>query len=390
MRRFPAPHTADVVMLGTFAAWRLGTLQARALPIAQELRRRGLRVSIVTTPWDLPAERGVREQIAGVQVLNTQHVGMLSAPWAIREQLAELRRMSPRLVHLFKPRGFGGITARLLPAGLPLVVDSDDWEGDGGWNRIGSYTPLQRRVFDWQERDMIRRASIVTAASTLLEERARRLRADKAPGSVVFVPNGLTIHRISRLAPSHGRSLLTEGSGHRIVIYSRFEEFPHDWLDRFVGALADLVDHVTHLILIGPREAEVRGVGSVDVELMGYVSYEQIPDLLQSASLAVVPLEDSLVGRSKQSVKLLELMAAGVPIVAADVGDARQTVGEAGVMVAGSCPLRFARAVSALLNNPAQRTAMSTAGPLRVRNHFTIEHVVNQVAPAYERCGLTL
>ena len=32
----------DIVMLGTFAAWRLGTIQSRALPMAVALRRLGL------------------------------------------------------------------------------------------------------------------------------------------------------------------------------------------------------------------------------------------------------------------------------------------------------------------------------------------------------------
>ncbi|MCZ7673362.1 MAG: hypothetical protein M5U34_42740 [Chloroflexi bacterium] len=36
-------------------------------------------------------------------------------------------------------------------AKLRLIVDSDDWEGWGGWNDRAPYSPLQKRFFAWQE-----------------------------------------------------------------------------------------------------------------------------------------------------------------------------------------------------------------------------------------------
>src|SRR6476619_7663254 len=115
----------DVVMLGTFSVWRLGTLQARALPLARALTERGLRVAIVTLPWDAPDDAGVRDSVGGATIINTRSARLLLAPLMVRDTVAWLRWTRPAAVHVFKPKGFGGLVARQLLGELPLIVDSD-------------------------------------------------------------------------------------------------------------------------------------------------------------------------------------------------------------------------------------------------------------------------
>src|SRR5690606_1461934 len=120
------------------------------------------------------------------------------------------RELNPGIIHVMKPKGFGGLAAatrRLLPRGSRLVVDADAWECDGGWNDAGGYGRLSRRLFARQETDLIRRADAVTAASTLLDERARRLRRQRSESGVTFLPNGLDREwacRLGAATPQHG------------------------------------------------------------------------------------------------------------------------------------------------------------------------------------------
>jgi hypothetical protein len=93
----------DIAMVGTFAAWRLGTLQARALPFARELGKRGVRCAIVTVPWDMPTEAGVSDVIGGVSIYNTRSSGVATFPLAVGMQVRMLDRLKPRVVHVFKP-----------------------------------------------------------------------------------------------------------------------------------------------------------------------------------------------------------------------------------------------------------------------------------------------
>lgn len=380
----------DVVMLGTFAMWNLGTLQARALPFARALQTRGVSAAIITTPWDMPGEAGIIDVIDGIPVINTAATSAKFPLSAVRQQLDWIKRLQPRLLHVMKPKGFGGMTAKLASNNLPVIVDSDDWEGDGGWNDTGQYSWPQRKVFHYQEQDLLQRATAVTAASTFLFERTAAMRTSRDP-AVFLVENGLDDIWAGQLAI--GRTLppsLIDPPV--IVLYSRFAEFGTDWLPQLIDALATNLDSPATLRLIGslPEGTSLPdSPGLLTVETLGYVARGLIPELLGGATVAVYPYEDSLIARSKQSVKLLELMAAGCPVVGSDVGDVSRTISSAGVTLSGANPADFAGQVYALLSQPERLDEMSLAGMERIRSHFSFDYLTGKLLTAYAAAGLT-
>jgi glycosyltransferase involved in cell wall biosynthesis len=113
-----------------------------------------------------------------------------------------------------------------------------------------------------------------------------------------------------------------------------------------------------------------------------------LPELLGSGTLAVYPYRDSLITRSKQSVKLLELMAAGCPVIASDVGDVAATLGMAGLVLTGDHPAAFAAATVELLDRSERLHAMRAAGPRRVATCFTIERLADELRALYVELGL--
>lgn len=361
----------DIMMLGTFSAWGRGTIQARSLPMARQLQRAGLRVCIITTPWDRPGDAETVDMVDGVHVINTPIRRGPVHPSII--MVGALRRYRPRAIHLVKPKGYSGLAAlmhRRNGADQPLlIVDTDDWEGDGGWNDLGDYSAIQRRVFEWQERRLIQQADHVIAASTILERRAQLLKGDSAGDTVTYVPNALEEDWIRRLRSAR------DGveQNRRIVLYSRFVEFPPGWIQQFIRNLADCVSADADVILVGaeghPETAKGR-LGDISVRYTGYVHRSEIPQLLGSASVAVYPYEDSLITRSKQSVKLLELMASGCAVVASDVGEIPTVLGSSGVRVPSCDPGAFAHATSRLLDNPKQAATLSRSAIERVEQRY--------------------
>jgi glycosyltransferase involved in cell wall biosynthesis len=110
---------------------------------------------------------------------------------------------------------------------------------------------------------------------------------------------------------------------------------------------------------------QIKNLGLTDhARLLGPRS--DVPQLLASSDIFVLSSQwEGL------PVVILEAMAAGMPIVATDVGDVAWAIGAAGVIVPPSDPEMFAKAVVDLLKAPYQQQTLGRAGRLRVEDEFS-------------------
>ena len=81
---------------------------------------------------------------------------------------------------------------------------------------------------------------------------------------------------------------------------------------------------------------------------------------------------------------VLEAMAAGVPVVATPVGAVRETVGDAGVIVAVDDPVALAAAIVGLLDDPRRLDEMSRNGQRLVSETFSTEIFAGKVVALYD------
>ena len=89
----------------------------------------------------------------------------------------------PDVIHVFKPKGYSGLAGLVLSAlRRPWVLDTDDWEGRGGWNARNPYPAPQRALFQWQETTLPRLAGAVTVASRTLQTQVWGLGVPRAAG----------------------------------------------------------------------------------------------------------------------------------------------------------------------------------------------------------------
>jgi glycosyltransferase involved in cell wall biosynthesis len=386
-------------MLAPFGIRPKGTLSARMLPLAQALARRGHCVSIIAPPVQNPQDAGRRDVYAGVPVV---HTPLPTWPGAagVAQQVQSLLRAAlaerPDIVHLFKPKGYSGLAALLLRAvrpELPLVVDTDDWEGWGGWNELLPYPLPAKMLFAWQERDLPRRAAAVTVASRTLQTQAWGFGVP--PEQVFYVPNGVGELGIGdgRLGARHSQSPTPNRQSPTILLYTRFWEF--DVRD-LVAALVPIVAGcpAARLLVVGRGErgeerellrlAARAGVAAV-IDYRGWVEPDAIPALLASADVALVPMDDTLINRARSSAKLLELMAAGLPIVAGRVGQVAEYIEDhrSGLLVTPSDPAALARATLTLLADPALRERLGQGARARVAQHYSWDLLASAAERAY-------
>ncbi len=380
-----------VVMVGPFGLRPRGTMAVRALPMAHALTARGHRVTVLLPPWQNPEDEGRRWEEGGVAVENIRLPLRLPVLFHLQTGLRLVRRalaLRPDVVHLFKPKAYAGLAHWLLVR-LPrrrrpwLVVDTDDWEGPGGWNDLAPYTSAQRAFFAWQERWGLTHADAITVASRTLESLVWSLGVP--PSRVFYVPNGVppVAHPPQRSAPP----------APCILLYTRFFEFS---LSRVLEVVRRVREEVAEarLLVVGKglfgeeevllREAERLGLEEA-VEYVGWVEPEALPGYFARAALAVYPFDDTLVNRAKCPVKLLDLLATGVPVVAEGVGEVREVIrhGETGWLVEPGDVDGFAAGVVRLLRDEPLRKRLGQAAARDIQARRSWERLVERVEQAY-------
>jgi glycosyltransferase involved in cell wall biosynthesis len=99
------------------------------------------------------------------------------------------------------------------------------------------------------------------------------------------------------------------------------------------------------------------------------------------------PFDDTLVNRTKCAVKLRDLLAAGVPVVAEAVGQNREYIrnGETGLLVEPGDVPAFADAIVHVLRNPTVRDRLGQSAARDVRERFAWAQLVEDVERAYRR-----
>jgi glycosyltransferase involved in cell wall biosynthesis len=330
-----------IVFLAPFGIRPKGTVIARMIPLALELQAIGHEVVIVAPPYTNPEDSGKTEVVRGVRLINVAlpNVGKaFSVPtltWRMfRSALAE----KPDLVHLFKPKGYGGLAAMLMiliercGVRMPhLFVDSDDWEGKGGMNDLQSYSAAEKRFYAFQERWLSCHAAGMTVASRELQRLAVGLGV--AAESILYLPNC-----VEDVSPGDGariRHKLAIGADTpTVLLYTRFFEFSQERLHKVLAGICELVPAVRFLVVGKGRLGEEdllltasREMGFAESLIMvGWVEPVDIPGYLAAADVAIYPLDDTLVNRAKCPAKLTEIIRTGVPVVADAVGQALEYI----------------------------------------------------------------
>lgn len=393
-----------IVYVGTFALSPKGTMKARALPLAQALVRQGRRVTMVLPPWDNPRDAGSTMEVGGVRVINLPLPPRIPVAWyglLAWRLLKTVEGLRPDVVHAFKPKGFSGFVAQALlarrqlgrlPRAPRVVVDTDDWEGPGGWNDLEPYPWWQRAIFAHQERWLLRHADAVTVASRTLEQMALEQRPDSR---VYYVPNGSAgpTSRPREETLCRLREQLGLGDGSVLLLYTRFVEFSPRRAVELLRAIAQAGESPAVLLvgegLHGEEQEFLRLVRAPELALpvahAGWVQEGELPAYFALADAALFPMNDTLVNRAKCSAKLVDLLSAGVPVVAEAVGQCREYIQHLGTgwLVPPGDVRAFAGAAVTLLRDRPLRQRLGAAARERTAATYAWDRLAATVAAAY-------
>jgi len=191
---------------------------------------------------------------------------------------------------------------------------------------------------------------------------ARKVQVEHLDGGAVEIPNGVSVARFASAEPLPG----WPGEGGAIGFLGRFTEARKGFpvlRDAFV-ALAGVRPGL-RLLVAGPGDPDdvMEGVPPAlreRVVFIGKVSEEDKARMLRSVDVYVAPNT----GGESFGMILTEAMAAGTTVVASDIDAFRRVLdgGRAGRLVPVGDAKALARALGALLDDPAGRAALSACG----------------------------
>jgi glycosyltransferase involved in cell wall biosynthesis len=333
----------------------------RYFPLAQALVKQGYQVTILALHHNLPELRvksfvkdGVTVHYVGqmhVQKAGNQkrYFPIWQLLWVVFWGTVQLTRHAWRIpcdaIHVCKTQPMNGLAAWLVHRrrGTPVYLDSDDYEAvnnqfSGRW---------QQRIVAWFEDWLPSFAAGITTNTTFIAARFAELGYPAA--QILLVPNGASEERFAILNEPEAeaeierlRRRLNIDVPEKTAVYVGSLSLTSHAIDLLLEAFALVGREIpeARLLVVGAGEAWEylqqlsQTLGLADrVCFAGRVPAPEIPYYYRLGCVTVDPMRDSLPARSSLSLKLIESMAAGMPCITADIGDRRQMIGGAGLVV---------------------------------------------------------
>jgi glycosyltransferase involved in cell wall biosynthesis len=317
----------------------------------------------------------LRAQGVSVKLLRGRGCLDLGMGWRL---IRLVRTFRPDIIHAFLPPAnvAGGLVSAWC--GVPHLVLSCR---DLGVSRRWHYATAERLV-----------AGLADAV-TCCSDAVRRTAGDRFGGAenrYETLYNGVSMGRFQGQAPLAAAAMGLYGEGMLIGTVCRLEE-PTKGLSVLLKAMALLKathkNHPFRLLIVGdgPAKAELQRVcAQLEIEQVVTFAGERsdVERILPLLDLFVLPSLSEGFG-----IAIVEAMAAGLPVVASDVGGIPEIVlhGLTGLLVPPGNPEALAQAIVQCMDDPQRRRRFGLQGQARARECFSIQTAVRCHEELYER-----
>jgi glycosyltransferase involved in cell wall biosynthesis len=253
-----------------------------------------------------------------------------------------------------------------LLAGTPYVVDLDDaW-----FHRYEAHrSPLVRGLLGDKIDAVMRRAAAVVAGNDFLAQRAQQAGARR----IEVIPSAIDLVRYPEppAAPDHGADRPAVIGWIGIPLNAGYLTLIEPAL-RLAARDGAVMLHVVG----GAIPAQLAGIPAERFEWSEATEIERI----RAFDIGIMPLDDTPWERGKCAYKLIQVMAAGIPVVASPVGANRDVVrhGVNGFLAATT--EEWAQALHRLASDPGLRFHMGQEARRTVAEHYTIAQVSPRLA----------
>ncbi len=362
-----------VRILHCHSTFSLGGKEARAVRLMNAFGEAAVHDVMSAMPGETGAmaalEKGVKARIL------EEAPSLTGPPNPLRLwQLSRLMR-SYDLVLSYNWGAFDAVMARRLFGGAPLVHHEDGFNADEAQG-------TKRR------RNLYRRLGLVGARRLVVpSRRLERIAIEdwrQRPGRLVRIANGVPTARFAQ-TPTHPIPGLAEG-GSKLVIGAVAGLRAVKNLPRLVRAFAAMKNRAAILVIVGEGPESERIAGTA--RQLGVSGRLIMPGFLPDPARWIGRFDIfALSSDSEQApISLIKAMAAGLPVVATQVGDVGEMVAPDNrpLIVEPGDEAGFAAALDSLADQPELRRAIGAANRARARAEHDEAGMIRNYARLYE------
>ncbi len=319
----------------------------------------------------------------------------LGLPLAAKKLARALRNDTVLIASKTRVLSYGLTVA--VRANRPLVLDIDDLEHAFVRRKLGWIRQLVE-----PDREPITRllerlrnpAAAVTVASRALQQRF----------GGTWLPHVRERKDYRVRAQLEGPEFRTRlGLGEQLVVGFVGTPRPHKGLRTAAAAIAAAVAATGNemtLLIVGAGEADaelevLRSLAEGHLRTIASVSLDRLPGVLGACDVVLVPQERTIESQFQSPAKLFDAMAAGRAIITSDVGDAREILDDAGVLVPPGDVLSLITGLRSL-TDPDRRARLGAVSGERYLRVFAVdkwrdvmEGVVREAVDTAQRRYLT-
>ncbi len=280
-----------------------------------------------------------------------------------------------------------GLFYRLL--GKKFVFDQHDLAAELFQAKFKGRAKLLHRLLLFLERCSYQRADLVIVTNE--SQRRIAIERGRCPGDRVFVVrNGPDLERLQLVTPEPELK-----KGRRFLLAYVGVMAAQDGVEYTLHALHDLVykrgRQDVSLVLMGngdliPALKALAHTLQLDeyVNFTGWVTSADLVRYLTVADVGLAPDPQNGLNEYSTTIKTMEYMAMGKPIVAFELVETRFSAQQAALYATPNLVEDFANKIEALLDNEELRLTMGVIGRKRIEEELSWDHTKKRLLLAYE------
>ncbi|MBI5159753.1 glycosyltransferase family 4 protein [Candidatus Micrarchaeota archaeon] len=289
-------------------------------------------------------------------IFPTHEKKLLTYPFYLKNTLAILRKLKPRIVHALKPNLYSYVPALIhaKTSKCKIVLDCDEW--DALTLKDAGFPLYQIKLAQKLEKSALKHANAIIVSNELTKnERIPEQYHEKT----FYVPNGVDTSEFKPIMQTSKKNARSKTSTKN--------KFNATYLGTLykTGQIRPIIEAVKRMggddvqfTFIGPGNIEeikkMLGAHAEKCVFTGFAERKKIPEMLSQADALLAPFPNLPSLRYASNMKVFEYMAMQKPIIASEVGELPRVLenGKAGYLVEPGNAGQLLEAINAIKQNP--------------------------------------